>query len=65
MTGDLLGLDLGGPAAQPYQQPAMQPTMPASQPPVSGVMDLLGGDGLDTLVCIILIFFLIGKSKKG
>ena len=63
MTGDLLGLDLGGPAAQPYQQPAMQPTMPASQPPVSGVMDLLGRDGPDTLVSIILKFYVF--LRKG
>jgi hypothetical protein len=53
LIGDLLDMDLGGPT--PYQQQQMYQQMPQSQAPAQGgVVDFLGGEGLDSLVRTIL-----------
>ncbi|KAK7088489.1 AP-1 complex subunit beta-1-like isoform X2 [Littorina saxatilis] len=49
LIGDLLDMDLGGPT--PFQQQQMYQQMPQqSQPQQSGVVDFLGGEGLDSLL---------------
>lgn len=48
LIGDLLDMDLGGPT--PFQQQQLYQQMPQSQPVQSGVIDFLGGEGLDQLV---------------
>lgn len=48
LIGDLLDMDLGGSAH--YQQQQMYQQMPASAPMQGGIVDFLGGEGLDSLL---------------
>lgn len=49
LIGDLLDMDLGGPT--PFQQQQLYQQMPQSSQPVqTGVVDFLGGEGLDSLL---------------